>query len=263
MFNSRFRRATLALAGCGWLLVQPVSGQTSAHPFPFEDFLVAPLRVHLLMANDSPAIATTLVEKDITRILAKMNRIWAPAGLHFYLESLVREDAVRPELHSRGSTTAERFRLLELRPLESRATNLFHIYYLKEMSANGLHFPEAMFVKDTASLRAVPGGIDEPIPRVSSHELGHAFDLPHRQDTTNLMASGTTGTWLNETEIRAARVSARTRDWIEPAPELLKRANALFRANQKTEAAVLYARLATIPVNAAQVERAKKRAASP
>lgn len=130
------------------------------------------------------------------------------------------------------------------------------------MSANGLYFPDAIFVKDTASLREVAGGIDEPIPRVSSHELGHAFGLPHRQDTTNLMASGTTGTWLNEAEVSQARAAARKFSQIEPAPQLLKRADALFRAKNKEAAANLYARLATIPLGAAPVELARKRVAA-
>ena len=129
------------------------------------------------------------------------------------------------------------------------------------MSVNGICFSDAIFVKDTASLREVAGGIDEPIPRVSSHELGHAFSLPHRQDTTNLMASGTTGTWLNEAEIAQAREAARKFDWLEPAPEVLKRANALFRVNKQQEAAALYARLSTIPLNAEEVELAKQRIA--
>lgn len=251
--------ALVALAGNGESLVQSAPGQAARNQFPFSDYLLAPVRVHLLSAKDSPAIQTTLVEKDITRILEKMNGVWAQAGLHFYLESLVREEANDQEVHIRGGEHADRLRLLELRPSQSKATNLFHIYYVKEMPVNGICFPEAIFVKDTASLRKVAGGIDEPLPRVSSHELGHAFGLPHRQDTTNLMASGTTGTWLNAAEIYQARTAAREFDRIEPAPDLLKRANALFRANQMKEAATLYARLATISLSAAQVELAKKR----
>src|SRR6266513_184924 len=93
-------------------------------------------------------------------------------------------------------------------------SNLFHGYYLKQMTVNGIFLGEAIFVKDTASLREVEGGMDEPLPRVTAHELGHAFGLAHRQDETNLMASGTTGRWLNEEEIRRVRERA---PWIEPA----------------------------------------------
>src|SRR5438034_8583953 len=190
----------VALAGSGLIFVQSACGQVSTNPFSFNDYLLAPVRIHLLSAKDSPAIQTTLTEKDITRILGKMNGVWAKAGLHFYLESLVREEANVPEVSPQPGEPSGRRWLLGLRPSPSKATNTFHIYYLKQMSVNGIYFPEGIFVKDTASLGKVEGGIDEPLPRVSSHELGHAFGLPHRQDTTNLMASGTTGTGLNDEE---------------------------------------------------------------
>jgi hypothetical protein len=242
------------------MLVQSSHGQAATNQFPFDKYLVAPLRVHLLSARESPAIQTTLTEKDITRILGKVNGVWAQAGLHFYLESLVLEEADHQQKNTQQGESTDRLGLLNLRPSSSKATNLFHIYYVKEMPVNGICFSDAIFVKDTASLREVAGGIDEPIPRVSSHELGHAFGLPHRQDTTNLMASGTTGTWLNEAEIDQAREVARKFHWLEPAPDVLKRANALFRANKQQEAAALYGRLATISLNADEVELAKRRA---
>jgi len=249
----------IALAGSGLIIVQSARGQVSTNPFSFNDYLLAPVRVHLLSAKDSPAIQTTLTEKDITRILGKMNGVWAQAGLHFYLESLVREEANVREVSPQPRAPSSRRELLSLRPSPSKATNVFHLYYLKEMSVNGIYFSEAIFVKDTASLRKVEGGIDEPLPRVSSHELGHAFGLPHRQNTTNLMASGTTGIWLNGEEVKQVRETARKFDWIEPASDLMEKANALFRVNKIQEAATLYSRLATIPLRVDQVEMARQR----
>jgi hypothetical protein len=62
--------------------------------------------------------------------------------------------------------------------------------------------------QSTAKLAEVPGGIDEPIPRVTAHEIGHAFLLQHRQDVINLMASKKSGYALNEAEIAQARAAA-------------------------------------------------------
>jgi len=260
-FGKRFLSALLVLAGSELIFVQSALGQAPGNVFAFGDYLVAPVRVHLLSAKEGDAIQTTLLETDITRILGKVNGVWAQAGLHFYLESVVCEEASHPEIYGAKATGVDPSELLELRPTGSKATNVVHIYYLKKMPMNGIFFPEAIFVKDTASLRNVAGGLDEPLPRVTSHELGHAFGLPHRQDTNNLMASGTTGAWLNEEEIKLARGSARKCGWIEPATDLMTKANTLFKTNRMEEAAEYYFRLATIPVKDQAVELAKSRSA--
>lgn len=236
----------------------PVESATNG--FKFDDFLLVPLRFHLLSAKDAPQLATTLTEKDITRILGKMNGVWAQAGVHFYRESLVQEEADKQELYSEPSKQASLEWVLELRPAATKGERVFDLYYLKQMKPNGVYFPAGIFVKDTASLREVEGGIDEPLPRVSSHELGHAFSLPHRQAVTNLMASGTTGTALNAEEIAQARAAARKFDWIESAPALLKQADDLYRAKKTKEARALYERLASLPLKTGLVEQARKRA---
>ncbi len=236
------------------------SAESTTNGFKFDDFLLVPLRFHLLSAKDAPQLATTLTEKDITRILGKMNGVWAQAGVHFYRESLVTEEAEKQELYHEPAKMGGLQWVLELRPAATRGSRLFNLYYLKEMNVNGVYFSDAIFVKDTASLRKVEGGIDEPLPRVSSHELGHAFSLPHRQAVTNLMASGTTGTALNTEEIAQARAAARKFDWIETAPALLKQADDLFRAKKTKEARALYERLASLPLKTEPVEKARKRA---
>jgi hypothetical protein len=237
--------------------------QTSPSGLGFEDYLLVPLRVHLLSAQAAPEIGTTLTKEDVARILEKINRVWSQAGVHFFLESLVEEEAANQDAYAHRETQngVEDNWILQLRPKRSMSDGLFHIYYVKHMRNNGIYFPEAIFVKDTASLRAVEGGIDEPLPRVTSHELGHALALAHRQSNTNLMASGTTGTSLNAAEITRARAAASGLSWIEPAPVVMERANELYRTNRSKEAAALYARIATIRLESEAVALAKQRAA--
>jgi hypothetical protein len=222
--------------------------QTATNGFGFDDFLLVPVRVHLLTAADGSPLNTSFAESDFTRILPKMNRVWSQAGVHFYLESLVREPAKPGAIPDDITIRKENEWLLDHVPPATHASNAFNIYYIKRFAANGVYFKRAIFVKDIASLKAVDGGIDEPLPRVTSHELGHALSLPHRQDVTNLMASGTTGTWLNAQEIKLARGAAKKFAWIKSAPEVLKEADRLDQEHKATAARPLYQHLATIPL---------------
>ena len=49
------------------------AGTTNRPVFTFDEYLVAPLRIHLLSATNAPAIQTTLTESDMARILKKIN----------------------------------------------------------------------------------------------------------------------------------------------------------------------------------------------
>lgn len=73
--------------------------------------------------------------------------------------------------------------------------------------------------------------LDEPLPRVTSHEIGHAFTLPHRQDTINLMASGTTGWSVNDAEVARIRKWASSQWWVlTPKEALAKKYYAVLAA---------------------------------
>ena len=228
-----------------------------------DQFLIIPLRIYRLKSTDLPAANCALTDKDLHRIVGKVNRVWAYGGVYFGLESIVEETAATdrllrlpekkepektapqekntekvlpqekqkeqkekaeekkaeksgekneaPKTPGQGADPLLDSRLYRaLIPARTREFPGFRVYYIHQFDVNGIYYGrrEAM-VKETARLRQVPGGIDEPLPRVTSHELGHGLTLPHRQDNTNLMASGTSGTTFNEAEVAQARKAAK------------------------------------------------------
>ncbi|MBV8881946.1 MAG: matrixin family metalloprotease [Planctomycetaceae bacterium] len=179
--------------------------------FKIEDFRVVPVRVHRLQSPHEDALQCRLEEDDLRRVFGKINRIWNKAGLALAIESIRKEDALVPKDFDAGAL--EEFR--GTRPADSRPAGMIHVYYVHQLPTNGVFMGrDAIFVKDTASLRLVKGGVDEPLPRVSAHEIGHAMGLSHRQDTINLMASGTTGWSINDGEIDRVRAWADQQDWV-------------------------------------------------
>jgi hypothetical protein len=182
--------------------------------FAYDEFLIVPVRVHLLRCEGDDALDCRLQEADVRRIFQKVNRIWNKAGIAPAIESIVTEPAVVPADFHGATAALDEFKAT--RPERSRAERMIHVYYVHRLPVNGVYQGrDAIFVKDTAALRQVRGGVDEPIPRVTSHELGHAMGgLSHREDSINLMASGTTGWSINDAEIEKVRGWAARQDWV-------------------------------------------------
>ena len=174
--------------------------------------------------------------------------------------TLTTEPAAHPNAYRQNYRSHNLRWMLALRPANTRTPGQFHVYYLKRFLANGVYIgPDGMFVKDMANLRKVENGIENPIPRVTSHELGHALTLKHRQEVTNLMASGTSGWTLNEAEIKQSRTAAQKLKWIRPAREILAQADALYLEGKRPEARAQYRLIAGIPLHCSETTRAKLR----
>jgi len=256
----RLIEATIVLAvlSAGILAQEKTGDKPGPALRPVEEFRIVPVRVHLLRCTDPAAAGTKLTETDITRIFRKANGIWHAAGVHLWVESIVEENPASIEGHE-NDRTLPMDALLPLRRDSSMGEGMFHVYYVGAIVLTGDFMRrDGIFVQEAARLVVVPGGIDEPLPRVTSHELGRGMGLPHRQARTNLMASGTTGTSLNEDEIQTARTKAESFKWTETAEAFLKSAEAMS-SEKKSQAESRFRAIADLPGVSPLKDRAKER----
>jgi len=196
--------------GPGLARAEPAAQQASA------EFLIVPVRIHVLSSTDLDLANCKLRESDINRVVGKLNAIWGKAGITFGLESIVREPAAQPE----------RFRLLvELKggqldlpdldlllPKPNRVFDGLSIYFFHALPFNAMYTGgDCVLVQEGATLNEVAGGSDEPMARVAAHCLGRALSLaPRREPEQSLMALGTTGIVLDADEVTRARRVAKT-----------------------------------------------------
>ncbi len=255
------RILVLALAAL-WAANEALAGDEEAvvtGPPAFDEFVVIPLRVHVLSSSELPEADCRLSDADVARIVGKVNAIWHAAGVHWGVESVVREPAAQEarfrlarDLDGPGNLAL--FRMLV--PEASRDFEGVHVYYIHKFAVNGVWLGDAAFVQETAALRPVEGGLDEPIPRVTAHELGHALGLSHRQARTNLLASGTTGTLLNGREVAIARRGAALLKGSAAVPVLRAAAREAAAKGDRARAIRLWSWLAEVPGDGAAEARA-------
>ena len=65
----------LALLAFLWLVRGATAAETVAPTFKFDDFLLVPLRFHLLSAKTSPKLATTLSPEEIAQARAAARKL--------------------------------------------------------------------------------------------------------------------------------------------------------------------------------------------
>ncbi len=244
------KRGLAGLAVLTAALLLPLDALQAQDGFREGEYRLLPLRIHLLRSKTVPELNTRLQDSDARRILGKINGIWKQAGLQFYAESILSEEAGNQELYASLGENRTEGHLRLIRPRASLSKDTFHLYYIRQMRPNGICFNSSyqlLFVKDTAELNQVPGGIDEDLPRVSAHEIGHALELEHRQAVFNLMASGTTGTSLNEAEVATSRAAAQKLPWCLTPEAALTLGEKLDAEKRAKDAHAVYTALTALP----------------
>ncbi len=142
-----------------------------------------PLRVHLNRSFRRTS--------DFSGILEEINHIWwSQAGICFDMQVVMNDHVL-----SSG------FDLWFV-------PRIYNNDFMNGVFSSG----HSIYVRDTPILNAAPNPAQHPAARTAAHELGHALNLPHRQDSDdNLMRSKTYGWQLNREEIAIARKSAAAR----------------------------------------------------
>ena len=159
--------------------------------------------VHLMRSVANPRLQTTLTKKDVKLIFDEVNQIWSQAGIRFELEGIDNLQAL--EISEKRWYTKDRNWVKTAIPTGQFSASAIDVCFVKDMGPNGFFYGEPVVVCENPEYHKVTGGAANPVARVTAHELGHVLFLQHRQELTNLMASGKNGILLNKQEIRDAR----------------------------------------------------------
>ncbi len=134
------------------------------------------LRVHVANSRRSP--------EEFVSILAEINKIWqTQAGICFEIEIVNHDNTLADGLD---------------------------MWFSPDIGGyNGYYDGEHIQMSDAPVLAYAANPARSSAARTAAHELGHALDLRHRQDSDeNLMRSRTYGWQLNAQEIQHARETA-------------------------------------------------------
>ncbi|MCB1278182.1 hypothetical protein [Prosthecobacter sp.] len=165
--------------------------------------LVLTVRVHLVQSVTHPRLQSTLSEAGVRAIFDDVNVIWAQAGIRFEIEAIGTLQALN--IPPKKWFEKDRNWVKAAIPTSEFSPAAIDVCFVKEMGPNGFFYGEPVVVCENPEFTKVKGGTDNAVARVAAHELGHVLFLKHRQDHTNLMASGRNGVSLNPQEITDAR----------------------------------------------------------
>jgi len=164
------------------------------------------VRVHLMRSVGNSRLQTTLSEREVHAIFDEVNVIWSQAGIRFELEAI--ENLRALEVAPKRWYIKDRDWVKAAIPTNQFSPTAIDVCFVNEMGPNGFFYGEPVVVCENPEFHKVSGGSDNPVARVTAHELGHVLFLQHRQERTNLMASGKNGVSLNPQEIMDARKRA-------------------------------------------------------
>ncbi len=231
---------------------------------PYDQFVVIPVRVHVLKSKNLPLADCTISDADVRKTFLNVNSIWDKAGVRFGLESIVREPAAQVDRFkavvraNNGQFTADNLDVFEyLLPAGTKLFEGLHVYVFHEFPLNVTYLgDDAVAVLERPNLRAVLGGADDHLARVIARGFGEALELPGREGESGLLSSATNGVGLNETEVILVREYARLIPGAMTVGDATKAAEGATRANDLVRARRLYQWLAEIPGEGSEEARA-------
>ena len=145
-------------------LILATSRIAGAQDVPAADFVIIPLRVHVLRSAEIDQANCRLTDAEVARVAGNINAIWHKAGIHFGVESILCEPAAQQERFrvtaaaSGGEIGAGS--LWMLLPRASRAFDGVHVYYFHELPFNSAYMgDEVVFSNEGAQVHEVPGAV--------------------------------------------------------------------------------------------------------
>lgn len=208
MLNLRNRRPPhlLFIKACSLMMVFLMMRPLPALASERFTLLTLRVRVHLMQSATNEGLSASLTEAGIKTIFEEVNHIWSQAGIRFELEGIDTLQAL--EIPKKRWYIKDRNWVKSAIPTGGFSATAIDVCYVRDMGPNGFFYGEPVVVCENPEYHKVAGGCDNPVARVTAHELGHVLFLQHRQEWTNLMASGKNGVSLNAQEIKDARKRA-------------------------------------------------------